>query len=231
MRKTLKYRGITLVEVLVVTVIAGLLAAGVMRYYTFAVQRDLEWVNKGAAQQELDTLTNQLTKDFERHSSAAASIEALPATSLFLVPPGGRPKCQNLTIRQKILGAASVPDTVRKIEYQTRCNGPDYSPGVPASELHPDLAPGCAHPPTVTRTDWANEAAGGPGSATVSPSPTLKAAMAVCFRPNRLVNPTQYNAEVSIAYRANDKFWRVLRKSVALTVNEFGSGVEILPPQ
>jgi len=223
-----KTSGVTLIELLIVAAIVGIVAIGVSRFYTSSVQRNLEIEYRSRAQSELDALATQLRKDFERHSNAPNAIEQLPSNPPF------NAVCKNLTIRQKVLGVAPAPDTVRKIEYKTLCNGAAFPNTNTRSDIHSELLGSCATAPKITRTYWANEGAGGAGAATVHPTDPVKA-LAVCFRPASFVapatQPAQYTAELSVAYPVNDKIWKVLRKTLTLVVSEFGAGVEVLPPQ
>lgn len=219
-----KTTGVTLIELLIVAAIVGIVAIGVSRFYTSSVQRNLEIEYRSRAQSELDAMATQLRKDFERHSNAANAIEQLP------INPPFNAVCKNLTIRQKVLGVAPAPDTVRKIEYKTLCNGAAFPNTNTRTDIHSELLASCATAPKITRTYWANEATGGVGVPTVHPTEPVKS-LAVCFKPNLAVNPTQYTAELSVAYPVNDKIWKVLRKTLTLVVNEFGAGVEVLPPQ
>lgn len=230
-------KAFTLIEVLVVSIIAIIVLVAFTRFQSNLTRRNLEISARATAQSELDDFALQLRKDFERHaplSTTPSGLQLTPSSAPFATGPTGRQNCQNLSVLQTIFSSA----TTNKIEYKTLCvpeNGSyptDYSPG----NLHPQLTiQSCAHAPKVTRTYWplSTLTAGATAGAIVTTYPSSRVnALSMCIRPNAATTPTQYGAELSVAYQSIDGSWRELKKSLTLITSEFGtSGIQILTPQ
>jgi len=255
--------GFSLVELIVVLVLAPLLMKMISLAYSSFIAQGAENSAHASAAQTLDSNATTLLTQFKRHWVDPTAILPYPAATaptpappgwltLFADPTGvdalfpfiipttttGAQNCGNLTIRQTI--AAGNGETHRTIEYKTECPAADpnkpwtYPAGVTAALVHPDLISStggaCAStPPQVVMTIWDDDTK---ASNVVTTLPTdASPAMAICFRPDNAASPTQYTAEMRIAYVTASKTWVVLKKDVPLIINSAGSGIEILPPK
>jgi len=213
----------SLLEVCVVATIVGVVAIIASRSMTNTQERNLENERMSRAQQELDIIAKQLKKDFERHL-AAAGISGAVNTN-FTVPATGQ-RCANVTIRQQNV---SLPGKVRRIAYSSVCpnTNVDFPSGFTNTNINAEL--NCLKAPNLTIDTFADETL---TTKVTQTYPTKNStAVAVCFRPDvALGTETQYSAEIAVTYESFNHTWKVLRKTLTLVIAEFGSGVEIIPP-
>jgi type II secretory pathway pseudopilin PulG len=222
--------GFSLIELLVIAALTGLAAIGISHYVSIAARNDQAFTARLGAQQLLDTVTQRVSKDFERHSSDANSIETLPSGDPFITPSSGT-KCGNLTIRQTFLSPSGGAPTIRKIEYTTACTGGSFPDSTSRGLIHSELNNSCSRAPILTRTTWQNEANVGASVAERFPGKTKETAVSICFRPDTATGFSRVNAEISVAYQAYENAWKAVKRTLNLNIAEMTAGIEILPPQ
>jgi type II secretory pathway pseudopilin PulG len=222
--------GFSLVELIIVGGIAAAVMAVAARYLSYSLKESANMALRESSLQQMDAMALLIQKDFQRHMPGSTGVELDDTNAAFNAPADGTPKCSDLRIRQTVLGVAPAPNTVQRIEYRTACTGMVIPDPAFRTSINAQLSDACLQGPQITRTVWANEAAGGAGVAVVSPI-DLRLSMGVCFRADVLPDFTQVTVELSATYLVNDNVWQTIRKSIVLVKDSMSPDIEILPPR